>query len=142
MISILNWNVCALPKYFNFFGDPKKRINHILDEILKYDCDIICLQEVFDINIRNYLITNLKNYNCIYSSNKSLIKINGGLFIATKHDILNYYEYNFKKTSGEDYLSNKGVLSCNIQIENIGGKPILIYELQKQNADLWRMEGP
>ena len=47
-----------------------------------------------------------------------MIKINGGLFIATKHDILNYYEYNFKKTSGEDYLSNKGVLSCNIQIEN------------------------
>ena len=116
-LNIISWNICALPKYFNLFGDPKKRIKNIVTKIISYDPDIICLQEVFSSDIKKYLISYFKNYNCIYSNN-CYIKLCGGLFIASKYDIIYSNEYIYKNSSGEDSLSCKGILICNILINN------------------------
>ena len=116
-LNIISWNICALPKYLNLFGDPKNRIRNIVTKIISYDPDIICLQEVFSSDIKKYLISYFKNYNCIFS-HSWYIKLCGGLFIASKYDIIYSNEYIYKNSAGEDSLSCKGILICNILINN------------------------
>ncbi len=116
-LNIISWNICALTKCLNLFGDPKNRITNIIKKIISYDPDIICLQEVFSLDIQNQLILNLNEYKCINSANWK-IKLCGGLFIASKYDIIFFDEYIYKNSAGEDSLSCKGILICNILINN------------------------
>ena len=54
-MKIVTWNIACLPRYLNIFSNPMNRIASILNKLSKYDADIICLQEVFDKNIREII---------------------------------------------------------------------------------------
>ena len=51
-LKILTWNIAALPRLINLFGNPSERINGIIEYLKEVDADIICLQEVFDNKIQ------------------------------------------------------------------------------------------
>ena len=116
-LNIITWNICALSKYINLYSNPENRIENIVTKIIKFNPDIICLQEVFSTNIQKYLIEYFEDYNCIHSNNWYL-KLNGGLFIASKYEIIFSDELIYKNATGEDALSCKGILICNIIVNN------------------------
>jgi len=139
-MKVLTWNIACLPKPWNSFGskNPSNRKQGILEYILGTDSDIICLQEVFDKSVRNFLTTNLtkKGYHTVTSSGGSgsigclldLItcfgcfgclscSFNGGLLIAVKNSytITSCDFTPFRASTGEDALANKGVLYARVK---------------------------
>ena len=124
-MKIVTWNIACLPRYLNIFSNPMNRIASILNKLSKYDADIICLQEVFDKNIREIIIKYFKDINkdnidkdnvsqtnatpyCFFYCNNSNIFFNDGLLTITKYNIINKENYIFNNACGEDCLVYKG----------------------------------
>ena len=128
-ISILCWNIACLPKPWNSFAtkNPADRKAPLLLYIKNVYPDIICLQEVFDSGVSNYLIRGLQTYGyevvtsdeegsgcCAPGCLKSLgIGFRGGLLIAYKsarfEKVVSYF-YKYSSSTGEDKFAGKGVL--------------------------------
>lgn len=107
MLRIITWNIACLPKYVNTLGNPRLRINKIIDKIDKLNADIICLQEVFDKGIRKTILDYFKNkYKVHYTDNNILF--NDGLLTLSKYPIINSLNYTFNNGCGEDMLVCKG----------------------------------
>ena len=109
-MKIVTWNIACMPKYINLYGDPLKRINHIIVKLIELDADIICLQEVFCYKTRDLLKKEFKDkYNICHSlKSKKRFTLNSGLFFATKYKILHDENIIFKESCGEDSLASKG----------------------------------
>ena len=119
-MKIISWNIACIPNYFNIFGNPINRIPCILKVIEKHNADIICLQEVFDKNIRKIIIDYFKEkYNYYYSVNDTPF-LNDGLLTMTKYEIIDKKSYIFDYTCGEDYLVYKGFHFIILRYENNG----------------------
>lgn len=129
---VLTWNIACLPKPWNSFGtkNPSDRKQSLLMYIKNLYPDILCLQEVFDSGVTNYLIRGLQSYGykvitsdeeygcCAPGCLKSLnIGFRGGLLIAYKgirfeHTEARFYKYS--SSTGEDSFSRKGVLHARL----------------------------
>ena len=147
-VRVLNWNIACLPKPWNSFGsgDPTDRQAGILQYIVRLDPDIVCLQEVFDTEVTDYLLSgfNAYGYNAITSDQfgccapgclKSLgIGFRGGLLVAFrqtfKKEAGKFYKYS--AGTGEDKFANKGVLHVRIDthIPSIGVVDIFNTHMQ------------
>lgn len=122
-IKIISYNICALPFYFNLYGNPHKRITKIINFIKNQNPEIVCLQEVFDEEIRKIIIKQLsKIYHIYLKSRTSKYKYNNGLVICSIYPITSKRCIQFKNVCGEDRLAEKGILYCKIRI-NISGFP-------------------
>lgn len=121
-MKIVTWNIACMPKYINLYGDPQKRINHIIIKLIELDPDIMCLQEVFCCKTRDLLKKEFgKKYNICYSlKTEKKFALNSGLFFATKYKILHDENIIFENSCGEDSLAEKGfqyiILKKNEQI--------------------------
>lgn len=114
-MKIISWNIACLPKIFNKFSDPKIRKENILNFLIDKDPDIICIQEIFQRSIRNFLKRELEKYGYNIKTSHELssyfnIGFTGGLMIASKDAIIEYEYIKFRDTLGEDYFANKGCL--------------------------------
>ena len=121
-LKILHYNVQMIFEiHINTANDLRAEL--IANEIgNKYkNIDIITFCEAFTQNSRIILINNLKKYGFnFYTPVLSLsnIKGNGGIFIISKHPILNYKFYVYNSTSGTDSLVEKGILKATLLIKN------------------------
>lgn len=117
-LKIISYNISALPKWCNFNGNPFKRIEEIIDLLIKNNADVICLQEVFDIKIRNRIYQELLIYDFHYKPSNSFFYLSSGLMILSKHKIISKGFEAYNNYSGEDSLSEKGILYITIEINN------------------------
>jgi len=118
-IKIISWNIACMPNYINTFGNVECRLENIIKFIELHNPDIISLQEVFSKNSRSILYENLKKkeYNIKLSPDTRFL-LNGGLFIASKYDIVATDYKIYKNYIGEDGLCQKGILYCQIRVND------------------------
>lgn len=118
MLKIISWNICGLPKKINFFHNPNKKINLVIDKLLQLNSDVICLQEVFDYGLRKKIIDKLEenSYNIHFNDSgkcKSMMSSNG-LLTASKYNIIGTDLLNYTTGSGYDFFIKKGILTVSI----------------------------
>jgi sphingomyelin phosphodiesterase len=118
-MKIFSWNIACMPNYVNTFGNVEPRLNNIMKFIEIHNPDIISLQEVFSKNSRNilYKFFTQKKYNVLMSPYTRFL-LNGGLFIASKYEIIASDYKIYKNYIGEDGLCQKGILYCQVKINN------------------------
>lgn len=119
VIKIISWNIACMPNCINSFGNVENRLEIIKKFIEIHNPDIISLQEVFSQNSRDilYKFFSEKKYNVLMAPYTRLL-LNGGLFIASKYEIV-ANDYNiYKNYIGEDGLCQKGILYCQIKFDN------------------------
>jgi sphingomyelin phosphodiesterase len=118
-IKVFSWNIACMPNYLNIFGNIENRLENIIKFIEIHNPDIISLQEVFSQNVRKILYNffTKKKYNVLMSPETTLL-LNGGLFIASKYDIVAHDYKIYKNYIGEDGISQKGILYCLIKYNN------------------------
>lgn len=151
---VLTWNIACLPKPWNSFGNknPRDRKQSLLMYIKNLYPDILCLQEVFDSDVTNYLIRGLQSYGyevvtsdeeydgcgccCAPGCLKSLgIGFRGGLLIAFKSALFQQVFAKFRKfssSSGEDKFARKGVLSVRLISKRDDNEIIDVYTTHMQ----------
>ena len=117
-MKIISWNICGLPRNLNFYHNPHKKIDNIIQTIFNINPCILLLQEVFDLNIQKKVIEELekKNYYVNVSENLRTISSNG-LVTATKAPIINTDLYKFKNNTSVEFFIEKGIQKS--QIENM-----------------------
>ena len=118
-IKIISWNIACMPNYINTFGNVESRLGNIIKFIDIHNPDIISLQEVFSQHSRDILYNffNKKKYNVSMSPYTRLL-LNGGLFIASKYEIVAQDYKIYKNYIGEDGLCQKGILYCQLKIND------------------------
>ena len=107
--SIATWNLQGLFIFMN----PKKKQN-IIDELYLMDQDVLCLQEVFEISLKKYIINELKyKYPYYLLGNihkKYIIGDDSGLLVLSKYKIEFVKEYILPEAVFPDKLANKSIL--------------------------------
>ena len=139
MWKILTWNIAGLPYWFNIFGNPESRISKIIKKIIKQDCDIILLQEVFTPSLINQIKHAFQGDYYIRSNNntRDYQLVGSGLltlFRKSKFSIKKLNFYHFKFLSGEDKLSNKGLQVFSIYSKELE-KTIIVVNTHLNNPD-------
>jgi exonuclease III len=116
VIKIISWNIACMPNCINSFGNVENRLENIIKFIDIHNPDIISLQEVFSQNSREILHTffSKKKYNILMSPYTRVL-LNGGLFIASKYEIVAEDYKIYKNYIGEDGLCQKGILYAQIK---------------------------
>lgn len=138
MLKILTWNIACLPRYMNLLRNPNRKIDEIIEKIKSTDSSIICLQEVFDLNIGNKICTLLEKDFKVYYSNKSNSNFihKNGLIIASKYEILDTFEYDFKNKEGIESFIHKGIISILIDHDYFG-KTIIHNTHMQSDTYFW-----
>jgi len=133
-LKILSWNVAALPRLVNLFGNPADRIMGIIKYMENSDADLICLQEVFDKKILDMITKQMKKkYTLSFPKKKGKGYISSGLVVLSKRHILSSRFEIFKDSIGEDSMAEKGVLVTKLSKEDF---PNEIFVLNTHlNAD-------
>jgi endonuclease/exonuclease/phosphatase family metal-dependent hydrolase len=134
-LSILTWNIACLPRKLNFFRNPIKQIDNIIRQINNLNCDIICLQEVFDFDIQKKIIYNFENNNYnyyIHETENNIISQNG-LIIASKYNLSNNNYLDYSNFTGPECFIKKGLISSTINTTN---NDIIIHNTHMQSDSM------
>lgn len=121
-VRVLTLNIKGLPNFYD--KTSRERTRELVPLLLKENPDVICLQEVFDADVRKIIVDGLSvNYPEIISNfkfqNRGVKKIfnwlgSSGLMIISKYEISWHQYLPFKYVGGPDTLSWKGVLAAKI----------------------------
>lgn len=132
-LKICTYNVYCFP---SIIKNEKNidRINHIADTLLQSDYDLICFQEVFSASAKAVLLKKLSKvfpYSATTIHSFSLIKINSGLMIFSKHPIVKQEQVIYRAKSKIDAMARKGALKIIIKKDE---KLFSIINTHLQNA--------
>jgi len=120
MISVLTWNVKMLPGPIGGGSSDLLRAKGISEAIVELDPDIVCLQEVFDEDIRDALFHYLSmTYGYIVDKGDVpwSIRQDSGLFLASKYPVNSQRFVPYLNSSGADSLAQKGVVGVTIDVQ-------------------------
>ena len=98
-----------------------KRLPEIINYLKKSDFDLVVLQEVFDIQMKNKLAKQLVNtYPYIQLPIKKGfgIKLSNGIMILSKYPIKYKTHIRFKDSKGTDRMAQKGCVLIGVNINN------------------------
>jgi endonuclease/exonuclease/phosphatase family metal-dependent hydrolase len=134
-IKILSWNIYMLPSIVKAQGK-KERAMSIGKLLKESDYDVIVFQEAFQRKARKKIFNQLKESFPYQAgpANQKLIsyRTNSGLWIFSKHPIVNTQSIVFRNRSGVDALSRKGGLIAEILVNEV---PIQVAATHLQNAE-------
>lgn len=145
-MRILTWNVACLPNKINFLRNPNTKINQIIDKIIMYSPEVICLQEVFDYKIQEKIKEGLGyfDYQTHHSSREGFGYFDyqthhskNGLLTATKCHIIEKQEIDYSMFTGVEYLIKKGLLTTQIEYQN---KNYFIHNTHLQSNSVYRLQ--
>ncbi len=136
-LKVLSWNIFLLP-YLSLFNNNSIRANAIADELENSDYHILVFQEAFSSKCRNILAKRLmKNFPYQYgpiNKNRTPLKTNSGLWIASKIKLENLGEIEFKQKKGFDAIARKGAVLFQGEFHDIPFQ-LLTTHLQAEDAD-------
>ncbi len=123
----MQWNICGIkggydieeggqmPIRDDLLPFEEHRISKIIEKILNEDPDVLCLNELFDINDAIYLVGALQNRyaHFVIQCGTRTLGINSGIFFATKFGIQNINFTSFPKemSVGNTKYAEKGFLT-------------------------------
>ena len=129
-IKIISWNIQCLFFYLN----PQK-IENIIEKLIEFNADIICLQEVFEDHIKKKIIHDVKSIYPYYLLGNTIKKYkvceDSGLLILSKYDINYIGEKYLKGLVLPDSLCNKSILYF-----SVGGYYFVTTHLQADNFNI------
>jgi endonuclease/exonuclease/phosphatase family metal-dependent hydrolase len=137
-MRILTWNVACLPNKINFFRNPNKKFNEMIDKLCFLEPHIICLQEVFDLKIQKKFMEELHNlgfHTHVSQDTQNLISKNG-LLTASISPIKNKTDRDYSMYTGAEYLIKKGILSTYI---NYHDRNIIVHNTHLQSNSIVTM---
>jgi len=115
--EIISWNIQELFLYRDI-----GKLYNIINYLKEFNCDVICLQEVFENYTKNKIIEELKKKYPYYLSGnmnkKYIIGEDSGLLVLSKLPINFIKEINLKNMKLPDSLANKTILYFKIGIIN------------------------
>ncbi len=118
MISILTWNVKMLPGPIGGGSQDLLRAKSLSEAIVDLDPDVVCLQEVFDEDIRDALVHYLSmTYGHIVQKGDMPwdVRQDSGLFLASKLPVNSQRFVAYEPGVGADALASKGILCVTIE---------------------------
>jgi len=119
-LKIVSWNIGVLP-ILEGFKNNNNRIVSISNALNNNDFDIISFEEAFTYKSRSTIESKLKQYKYQYGpiNNKNhIFRFNGGIWILSKIPLKIIKEITFKKSFGIDFLSKKGAILLEGNINN------------------------
>ena len=129
-MKIVTWNICCLPNIINLYQNPMCVIDKIIDVLISYKSDFICLQELFDKKCIERVKERMSNYSILHDTTSSRKFVNSGLMILSKHKLLASGCEQYKAKCGEDRMSCKGFL---YGLYDYNGKNIVVYNTHLNN---------
>ena len=141
-IKIFTMNVCAVAGGFSrLFGGVapwKYRKDEIINQILSQKPDVVCLQEVNDINAAYAFKKGLENEYAHFYFNvgSKPFTQNSGHFIASKYPIENMNFMPFSKKAGLQSMVNKGLCSFSLKCKDEVFAHIFAVHLSPSKDDL------
>jgi endonuclease/exonuclease/phosphatase family metal-dependent hydrolase len=144
MISIFTWNVKMLPGSIGEGAKDLLRAKSVTEAIVDLDPDVVCLQEVFDEDIRDALVHYLSMTYGHFVSKGDMpwdVRQDSGLFVASKYPINSSRFVPFSSAAGVDMLAQKGVLGITLDVQ---GDPLYLltshlqasYGTQEEHDDV------
>ena len=122
--SLLSWNICGITSGHAITDAGvlpwTYRIDEIINKIIEKDADVNSLNEVYDIQIANYMIERLKQkgyHHFYFNMGPGGIRVPSGIFIASKYKI-NHPEFTqFPQDSlvGRTKHNSKGVFAFDLE---------------------------
>jgi len=119
-LNILSWNIGDLP-IIEKLKNNNNRIISISNSLDNSKFDIIILEEAFIYKSREIIKNKLKNYSFEYgpvNNKNNILRFNGGIWILSKIPLKVIKEITFKNSVGLDYLSKKGAILLEGEINN------------------------
>lgn len=116
-VKIISWNVQSL-----FFYTTETRLKNVIKNILDFDADLICLQEVFEDNIKTEIIKGVNHIYPYYLLGNTVKKCklgeDSGLLVLSKYNI--------------NYKGEKKIDNC-VMPDNFCEKSILYFSIKDYN---------
>ncbi|NGX33958.1 MAG: Sphingomyelinase C [Candidatus Anoxychlamydiales bacterium] len=141
-LKILTMNVCfvsgGFPRLFAGVSSWKQRIDGIIGKILIEKPDVVCLQEVNDVNAANALYDGLKKEYAHFYFNigSKTFSQNSGHFIASKYSVLDMSFIPFSTGVGLQNMVNKGLFFFSLKCKNKIFSKIFAVHLSPSKDDL------
>jgi len=135
-VSIFSWNIQELFYYTN----PEK-LNNVIYYLENCNSDILCLQEVFEENSLNRIVTNKiinDNYEYMLTGNlstKYIVGENSGLCVLSKYPIEYKYSCPLKKLTCPDLMAKKEILYF-----SVGNINFATSHLQSENLEISKLQ--
>lgn len=116
-------------------GSLEERVNNIAQAILKFDADVVCLQEVLDPRAARLLKDRLSQTypHFAYNVNPQIIRFNSGLMTLSKYSINKAVFHEFDAKTGVDAFAGKGFLKVTLPQED--DQEIIVYNTH-MNSDV------
>jgi endonuclease/exonuclease/phosphatase family metal-dependent hydrolase len=134
-IKILSWNIYMLPHFIASHSGKIERARAIGETLQSSDYDVIFFQEAFHPRSRKVIINQLIKQFPYHSgpANKKTISpiTNSGLWIFSKHPIVNSTAIRYKTRYGIDAFSRKGALLVTL---NVNGSLVQVVGTHLQNC--------
>jgi exonuclease III len=126
----------------NYSG--RDRLDRLIEQIQELDPDVLCLNEVFDVNDAHYITNALKRQfaHFIFSCGTRSIGLNSGLFFASKFAVSHHLFKPFPKEMvvGSAKHCEKGVLF--VDLKDTQGEIVTIALTHGQHSDQVRYGSP
>lgn len=142
-LNILTMNVCFVAGGFaelfaGGIGNWQTRIDPLVENILNQDPDVICLQEVNDVNAGYALHEKLKNNYAHFYHNvgATVLSQNSGHFVASKYAINDPMFIPFNTGEGLQAMVNKGLFNFTISRDSEVLANITAVHLSPSEEDL------
>ncbi len=141
-LKILTMNVCfvagGFPRLFAGVAPWRERIDGLIDKILLEKPDVVCLQEVNDVNAAYALYDGLKNEYAHFYFNigSKTFSQNSGHFIASKYSVGDMKFMPFSTGVGLQNMVNKGLFSFSLKCQNKTFSKIFAVHLSPSKDDL------
>ena len=121
--SILSWNIQSM-----FLFTTPLKVKNIIKYIGNFNCDVVCLQEVFEDNVKNKIIDEL-NYKYPYylmgkTTKKNIVGEDSGLLVLSKYNINFIKEIEFHDNVCPDIMAQKTVLYFSVGDYNFSNSHI------------------
>ena len=116
-LKVLSWNIYMLPLSVKSVGQAK-RVQYIAEQLNDADYDVIVFQEAFERDAR-YRLSKLMRKQYPYqegpaNAKPSLLRMNSGVWIVSKHPMKFLDELDYKRAAGVDKVARKGALLVEI----------------------------
>lgn len=149
-IRLLTYNVKMLPDLATIFGNPwweKWKTDPARAKLIVYALrdptwDVVCLQEVFNEDIRKILrrgLARTRNGKPLYSKfvaksdDGDLFHEDSGLFFASQVAIQSHRFVEFNESTDNDSMADKGILGTVLDTrKRLGGKKLVVFSTHMQ----------